>query len=320
MAIFSSVPPPGQQATLVSQSTNANLASGLAALAISPSTTSSRGVALSIPLDAEAEALKAAKARKEPLRRDSLKRREALLKGKEGSRRRQRWENDRFMHVPNAQPPLPSDWEVHPTYPVHSVPYYLAPLWDLRNEVKATHSRNSSSAIKTKARDDQKGRIPRELKAKLKRSKGAKTLLQELEEEVRKFVREHERQQRFPNKVGDSEPEMDSEDEDIVFVGRNGQMSDEIKKQREMAERFLQREKKIWEGDANDRGSGFGRWLVHSIAEYYGLSSRSVTVGNPARREAYVGIKAPEMKMKGGPRVSSSALQEELPRPLYGLV
>jgi hypothetical protein len=30
---------------------------------------------------------------KEPLRRDSLKRREALLKGKEGSRRRQRWEN-----------------------------------------------------------------------------------------------------------------------------------------------------------------------------------------------------------------------------------
>lgn len=31
--------------------------------------------------------------RKEPVRRDSLKRREALLKGKEGSRRRLRWEN-----------------------------------------------------------------------------------------------------------------------------------------------------------------------------------------------------------------------------------
>lgn len=30
---------------------------------------------------------------REPSRRDSLKRREALLKGKEGSRRRQRWEN-----------------------------------------------------------------------------------------------------------------------------------------------------------------------------------------------------------------------------------
>jgi hypothetical protein len=31
--------------------------------------------------------------RKAPLRRDSMKRREALLKGNEGSRRRQRWEN-----------------------------------------------------------------------------------------------------------------------------------------------------------------------------------------------------------------------------------
>lgn len=31
--------------------------------------------------------------RREPLRRDSLKRREALIKGKDGSRRRQRWEN-----------------------------------------------------------------------------------------------------------------------------------------------------------------------------------------------------------------------------------
>jgi hypothetical protein len=34
--------------------------------------------------------------RREPLRRDSLKRREALLKGKDGSRRRQRWENGMF--------------------------------------------------------------------------------------------------------------------------------------------------------------------------------------------------------------------------------
>jgi hypothetical protein len=162
------------------------------------------------------------------------------------------------MHVPNAQPPLPSDWEVHPTYPVHSVPYYLAPLWDLRNEAqaKASHSRKSSSA----ARDSQKGRVPQELKAKLKRSKGAKTLLQELEEEVRKFVRDQERKERMRMKGTDSEeePELDSEDEEIVFIGKNGRMSDEVRKERELAEKFLEREKKIWEGAANDKGSGFG--------------------------------------------------------------
>ena len=33
--------------------------------------------------------------RREPIRRDSLKRRDALLKGKEGSRQRRRWENGR---------------------------------------------------------------------------------------------------------------------------------------------------------------------------------------------------------------------------------
>lgn len=39
----------------------------------------------------------ASQTRREPLRRDSLKRREALLKGNEGSRRRQRWENGSFQ-------------------------------------------------------------------------------------------------------------------------------------------------------------------------------------------------------------------------------
>jgi len=228
------------------------------------------------------------------------------------------------MHVPNAQPPLPSDWEVRPTYPVHSVPYYLAPLWDLRNEAKAkaSHSRKTSSATKAGARDGQKGRVPQELKAKLKRSKGAKTLLQELEEEVRKFVRDQERKERMRMKGTDSEeePELDSEDEEIVFVGKNGRMSDEVRKERELAERFLEREKKIWEGAADDKGSGFGRWLVHSIAAYYGLSSRSVTVGNPARREAYVGMKTKEVVMKTGRRISTPDFEADLPRPLYGLV
>lgn len=35
------------------------------------------------------------------------------------------------MHVPNAQPPLPSDWEVRPTHTVHyDLPYHLAQFWD----------------------------------------------------------------------------------------------------------------------------------------------------------------------------------------------
>lgn len=82
-----------------------------------PTPTGLRGatVSLSIPLDDETPAPAPARVktvgtasaetrpptvsfrRREPLRRDSLKRREALLKGKDGSRRRQRWENGRCM-------------------------------------------------------------------------------------------------------------------------------------------------------------------------------------------------------------------------------
>jgi hypothetical protein len=102
MAIYSAVPPPEQQApstTPVQQVLeSANLTAGLATLSISP-TAGRNGMSLSIPLDSEAEALKSVRARKEPVKRDSMKRREALLKGKEGSRRRQRWENGMSSRV-----------------------------------------------------------------------------------------------------------------------------------------------------------------------------------------------------------------------------
>jgi hypothetical protein len=99
--------------------------------------------------------------------------------------------------------------------------------------------------------------------------------------------------------------------EEIVFVGRNGMMSDE---QRKTVEEELEREKMIFDALEGDKGASFGRWLVHSIAAYYGLSSRSVTVGNPKRREAYVGIR----EMKAGRRLS--AVHGELPRPLWGMI
>ena len=74
----------------------------------SPSVARGTSLTLALPLDEQSSAAQGQSAedgihptgsqpayrpRREPLRRDSLKRREALLKGKEGSRRRQKWEN-----------------------------------------------------------------------------------------------------------------------------------------------------------------------------------------------------------------------------------
>lgn len=98
MAIYSSVPPPSQQTAATSSvDIEAWTVSALESLSVSPAARGT-GVTLSIPLERDdAETAKAAyKPRKEPLRRDSLKRRDALLKGKEGSRRRQRWENGKL--------------------------------------------------------------------------------------------------------------------------------------------------------------------------------------------------------------------------------
>ncbi|KAK3107972.1 hypothetical protein LTR53_017942, partial [Teratosphaeriaceae sp. CCFEE 6253] len=136
--------------------------------------------------------------RRAPIRRDSQNRREALLKGKEGSRRRQRWENDRLLSNPYAQPPLPSDWEMHPTYTRQSVPYFLAPLWDAEyaRSTKERQKRAEAARTPISKEDAQIKTVTRELKAKLKKSRGAKGLLQDLEEEVRGFLQQWEAKQR----------------------------------------------------------------------------------------------------------------------------
>lgn len=104
MAIYSSVPPPAQQAAS-GVDVQAWTAEALQSLSISPSAVGT-GVALAIPLGEEKEEQKAKvlKVRKEKdavqgLKRDSLRTREKLRMGKEGSRRRQRWENGWFCFL-----------------------------------------------------------------------------------------------------------------------------------------------------------------------------------------------------------------------------
>lgn len=85
--------------------------------------------------------------RRRTARRDSMKLREALVRGQEGTRQRRRWENDHLMHVPNAQLPLPSDWQVHPTHPVHhNLPYHVAQFWD-RGLCKYVNETRAAAAV-----------------------------------------------------------------------------------------------------------------------------------------------------------------------------
>ncbi|QDS69777.1 hypothetical protein FKW77_010309 [Venturia effusa] len=287
-------------------------------------------VALAIPLDDASEAegqpgISAGEAvraghvlRRKSSNRDSLRHRETLLKGKEGSRQRRRWENDRLLGNPHAQPPQPSDWQIRPTHPVHSVPYYLAPLWDAgyakQNAArKEREQRAKKSDVGGVAAAETAGKVPKELRQKLKRSKAAKGMLQDLEKEVRSFVEKWEIKCKRMAEDGIIEPDSEEEDE-IVFIGRNGEMHDMPSSPRSSDEILeLQREKLVFDSLEGDLGASFGRWLVHSLGQYYGLNTFSVTVGQ--RREAYVAVK--EVRLKTGRRES---FVKPLPRPLWAMV
>lgn len=69
------------------------------------------------------------------------------------------------------------------------------------------------------------------------------------------------------------------------------------------------------------------RWLVYSIASYYGLYTWSVTVDDPARREAYVGFYPPRDGNNSYGSDPTFCRQEawikpgdELPKPLWAQV
>ncbi|KAL2140655.1 hypothetical protein VTI28DRAFT_3512 [Corynascus sepedonium] len=200
--------------------------------------------------------------RRPPSRRDSMRRRDALLKGKEGSRQRRRWENDRLVHVPNVVPPLPSDWQICPTHRVlPPVPYQLAQYWDKglreraqkeeeakrrkQKQKQKQRQRNSSKhgcapaatdAIDADADAPDVGVVPRDLRNTAKRTPAVKSWLRVLEEPVREFVVERglavaaaASPAGNSGKNGSSEggvsDESDSDNDDgeeIVFMGRNG--------------------------------------------------------------------------------------------------
>lgn len=97
--------------------------------------------------------------------------------------------------------------------------------------------------------------VPKEVRAKLKRARAAKGLLQDLEEEVRLFLcKWNEKQTRLRS---EGLQDMDSEEEEIVFVGRNG-LTHDSPGRKERYPDDVARQKLVFEGMADDKGASFG--------------------------------------------------------------
>lgn len=161
---------------------------------------------------------------------------------------------DRLIGNPWVAPPEPRDWEVRPTHPAREVPYRVASSWDERRaqaNMKAVSEARRAAQIKS----DPFANVPRDLRQKLKRSRGAKGLLQDLEEQVREFVEMWEAKERHLQRQGLADAEI-SDEEEIVFVGRNGQMRDLDSPQTSRG--TLQRDKLVFDSLVDDHGASFG--------------------------------------------------------------
>ena len=168
---------------------------------------------------------------------------------------------DRMLHNPWVEPPSPNDWLIQPTCPRHdNVPYYLAPLWD----VHYSHLDKQGG----KSTKEEKHHIPKELRLRLKHARAARGMLQDLEEDIRQFIQKWNDKQLMLQKEGlQDAPQSDEDSEDeVVFVGRNGQMHDSpalktrVREMQEAMSTHNERdgEKMVFESLVEDRAAGFG--------------------------------------------------------------
>lgn len=142
------------------------------------------------------------------------------------------------------------------------MPYYLAPLWDVHYAKVADRQSALKHAEKAAA---EKHKVPKELRSKLKHARAARGMLQDLEEEIRVFIAKWNEKQLYLQKDGLQDAPSDSEDE-IVFVGRNGQMHDSperkqrLQQLREELSFHDERdgEKMVFESLVDDRAAAFG--------------------------------------------------------------
>lgn len=158
-------------------------------------------------------------------------------------------------------PPSAADWEPRPLHPKRNVPYEYAALWDS----PAFQKRQQRSQPKHQESMD---KVPKDLKARLKKSHGAIGLLQALEEEVREFVVGAQEQEQSEETREGERPESpvhvniedvdDESDEEIVFVSKK--MRYQLKRQESMKSFIeeLATEKVLFESLLSDPSASFG--------------------------------------------------------------
>ncbi|KAK1960737.1 hypothetical protein LY78DRAFT_741333 [Colletotrichum sublineola] len=197
------------------------------------------------------------------------------------------------------------------------VPYQVAQFWDtgLRQRIEDKTTRLQAQRKRQQRKDGSAtglgvGEVPRDLRDTAKRTPAVRGWVRVLEEPVRAFLAE---------RTEASDAEGDSEDDEIVFVGRRqgtaatnggGSSAGWKKARREVGSEQVDTGMVFDALGADDESASFKRWLTHSISDYYGLQSHSVTTGEPARKVVYITVR--DSGARAGPKKRTG-----LPRPLW---
>lgn len=218
--------------------------------------------------------------------KEKSKRADAKERGKEGSRRRKRYENDLLIGVPGVQPPRPEDWEVHRVGPKWKAQYSIIDGVELSSGVALGDGRNKGK------KGTNRPEVPSELRKRCHKQKAVRDMLRGLEEEVRGFVAEWAAGEARTH-VEEETTSSDSSDEEIVFVGHDLSARTKREKEERHENDEMSAVAKRETSRLIDAAAPFSRYLVHVLATYYGLRSWSVDGENDRERLAVLSIKAP---------------------------
>lgn len=132
------------------------------------------------------------------------------------------------------------------------MPYSIASFWDKEMAARSAARNTKGTKPAVSKEEEAATEALKELRERMKKKRAARNMLEAIEKEVRKFVEKWEDKVRKDEQDGVIE-DPDSEDEQIVFVGRNGQMSD-----MRAADEELRKDLMVFDSLVGDRSAAFG--------------------------------------------------------------
>ncbi|BFZ62883.1 hypothetical protein YB2330_003993 [Saitoella coloradoensis] len=201
--------------------------------------------------------------------RSTLRRRELLLQGKEGSRARRRFENSLLLNNPWATPPSREDWVPTPD----SSRRFRRVEWSLVERMEALNVGSKEGKSREQARSGVEG-VTKGLKARVKKAHVPADLIRSIEAELRTLL-----ESTTCSNLDKTSPPTAVEEE-IIFTPRRKcttPSSSASSPSPTPSTPLIELEFPL--ANIPEPEASYHRWILHQICTYYNVKSWSKDVG-----------------------------------------